>query len=265
MVHELPLLPKQRILAATDPVSVPSSDAPLRTLRRKELVSEGIELKLREADGHLVGTLQVYCSLNRDAVRLARMGQSEAASHLARAAARIEQGAACRRLKKRLEEASVPPDRNVWQHYVRVMSSDAVRPIAVQVAQSVDAARRKVKTLSDRRDILSGYVVDVGRALIEVESASGDERVRLPRAALADARWDLVGAPVSIYLEQHLHHVLYEVEPGVSDEPLDLSETDDIDPFDYSWSASPALTARIGELLAGPGTIQLDARGEATV
>jgi hypothetical protein len=259
MVHELPLLPKQRLLAASDPIAAPRSDAPLRTLRRKEALSRGLDLRLRGEGGQLAGSLQVYCSLNRDAIRLARLQEWPAAIRLAQAASQIETSAACIRLKTLIE--AVPSDgRDAWQHYVRAMHSDAVRECAVEVAKSIETARGGIEALGRHRDSFSGYIIDVSPTVVEVESPSKD-RVKVPRASLRDAAWDVLGAPVSVFLEQHGHHVLYEIEPGLSEQSVDVG--DDIDPFDYEWPASEALTARIEELLSGPGTVPLGSRETA--
>ena len=45
--------------------------------------------------------------------------------------------------------------------------------------------------------------------------------MRIPRTALPDSGCDVLGAPVSVYLEQHRHHLLYEVEPDLSEELAD--------------------------------------------
>jgi hypothetical protein len=259
MVHEFPLLPKQRLLAASDPIAAPRSDAPLRTLRRKDALSRGLELRLRAEGGQLAGSLHVYCSLNRDAIRLARLQEWPAAIQLAKAAAEIEASGACNRLMALLE-ATPSGGRNAWQHYVRAMHSEPVRECAVGVAKAIEAARGEVEAVARHRDSFSGIIIDLGPTLVEVEGPDND-RVKVPRASLRDAAWDVLGAPVCVFVEQHGHHVLYEIEPGLSDQSLDVD--DHVDPFDYEWPASEALTARIEELLSGPGTVRLGSREAA--
>jgi hypothetical protein len=134
------------------------------------------------------------------------------------------------------------------------MHDDAVRECAVKLAQMIEIARAENEVLGRHRDSFNGYIVDLTATLVEVENAAR-ETVKIPRASLHDAAWDVIGAPVSVFLEQHGPHVLYEIEPGLSERHLDVE--DNIDPFDYEWPASDALTARITELLSGQGTVPL--------
>lgn len=263
-VHELPLLPKQHILAALDPLGVIGSDAPLRTLKNRSAVSGGLDVTLRSIQaGRLIGRLQLYCSLNRDAVRLAKRKRWEEATLLAQAAARIEKSGDVKRLKGLLEEialddvSGVPP----WQAYVRAVQAPEVRACAVRVAESVQRARLKVPGLEAARTMVTGFISGLEGAFADVQSHQGAQ-IRVSRSALAELDWDHIGRAVVIHLEQNNQFTLWEVEPALSTEVADIPQSP-INPFDYEWPSSPTLTERVGELLRGPGTIHLGVSGIA--
>lgn len=91
MLAELPFTIADQIAAEYKPGAGVSTKAALRTLRDKQLVTQGVSRPILGAKGKLAGELHLYSSLNIDAVRMHRMGHEPAARMLVKAAGRIEQ------------------------------------------------------------------------------------------------------------------------------------------------------------------------------
>ncbi|HEX8081697.1 MAG TPA: hypothetical protein VF557_15910 [Jatrophihabitans sp.] len=85
-----PLAGRDQLLNVYRPGAQPS-EGPLRTLRSHHLLSDGVRIPFVEHN-RLSGQMRMFCSLNLDAVRWARHGETAAAAAAAAAAAEIEQG-----------------------------------------------------------------------------------------------------------------------------------------------------------------------------
>lgn len=90
MPDRWPLAEAAEVLDVYRPLGGPSSDAPLRTLRRNGAMSPGIRVTIREGR-RFSGSCRVYSELNLDAARLARRGDSNSARVYAAAAGRLEE------------------------------------------------------------------------------------------------------------------------------------------------------------------------------
>jgi hypothetical protein len=90
----------------------PTTDAPLRTLRRHVALSDGVSLPLRNTSGQLLGRLHVYSVLSADAARLFRLGHRDAAVRIAGRAQQLERSRAGRRVVRAIERTAsrVPID-----------------------------------------------------------------------------------------------------------------------------------------------------------
>jgi hypothetical protein len=90
MLAELPFTIADQIAAEYKPGAGVSTKAALRTLRDKQLITQGVSRPIPGTKGKLAGELHLYSSLNIDAVRMHRMGHEPAARMLVKAAGRIE-------------------------------------------------------------------------------------------------------------------------------------------------------------------------------
>src|SRR5580658_9049469 len=111
MIAAWPVVVRDRIVHAFKPGGSPAAEAPFRTLRRHEWVSQGVRVTLF-ADRGLAGQMTFFSSLNVMAARLARRGDAPAAERVARAAADLEAGPEFALLRSLLSEL---PDRRAEQ------------------------------------------------------------------------------------------------------------------------------------------------------
>ena len=75
MIAAWPVVVRDRIVHAFKPGTSPAGEAPFRTLRRHEWVSQGVRVTLF-ADHGLAGQMTFFSSLNVVAARLARRGNA---------------------------------------------------------------------------------------------------------------------------------------------------------------------------------------------
>lgn len=90
MLFELPLTTAEEIVAEFRPDGRTATKGALRTLRARRAVSGGISEPVREPSGQVRGSLHLYCALNLDAARLARLGRDAEAQQIAAVAEDIE-------------------------------------------------------------------------------------------------------------------------------------------------------------------------------
>jgi hypothetical protein len=88
-VLEEPFTTRESILAVLRPGLLPT-ESPFRTLRKSRHVSPGLRVDVRSRGGQLLGHAQLYSSLNADAARAARLGETQIATALASRAAQLE-------------------------------------------------------------------------------------------------------------------------------------------------------------------------------
>ncbi len=100
-----PVVRREEIVRAAAPGEAPGRESPFRALRAKGWASAGVAIPRRHA-GRLAGQSVLYCSLNVDAARLARMGHAASAVEAAQAAGRVEAGPNFIRLKRLLRPLS---------------------------------------------------------------------------------------------------------------------------------------------------------------
>ncbi len=86
---EEPLVSRHQILRALK-LGVPSTEAPFSTLRARGMASNGWSVPVRKRDGRVAGRLHMYCVLNLDAARAARLRRNALARRLAVRATEVE-------------------------------------------------------------------------------------------------------------------------------------------------------------------------------
>ena len=136
MIAAWPVVIRDRIVQAFKPGGSPDAEAPFRTLRRHEWVSQGVRVTLFGGRG-LAGQLTFFSSLNVMAARLARRGDALAAARVARAAADLEAGPEFAALRSLLSEL---PDREGEQVVGGQFPADG--PAALAGALRAVAARK---------------------------------------------------------------------------------------------------------------------------
>jgi len=110
-VVERPFLTSQAVLGVLS-FGKPTTDAPLRTLRRHAAVSEGWSVPMRSSSGRLIGRVHMHSALNADAARLFRWGQREAAVRMARKAQAMERSRQAGHVRRAIERTAedIPVD-----------------------------------------------------------------------------------------------------------------------------------------------------------
>lgn len=211
-----PLLPKGFILAAHRPGAAPSSDAPLRTLKHKGLLSEGVEMIVRLQDsGRLSGTARLYCALNRDAARLARHGDGRDAQRLAKKARQLETSKHCRHVVSLFNE--MKHVRTGWEAYLDALDDREFRNAVLAFATDVEEARSKDPAAERATVSLAGAVVSFRGRVAQVQASDGTA-VPVDRARLARLGLNWIGAPIIIHREDDKASLIVQLEPGVGEE-----------------------------------------------
>lgn len=110
-VVERPFLTSQALLGVLS-FGMPTTDAPLRTLRRHAALSEGWSVPMRSSSGRLIGRVHMHSALNADAARLFRWGQRDAAVRMARKAQAMERSRHARHVRRAIERTAedIPVD-----------------------------------------------------------------------------------------------------------------------------------------------------------
>src|ERR1700733_7449428 len=138
MIAAWPVVIRDRIVHAFKPGGSAASEAPFRTLRRHEWVSQGVRVTLF-ADRGLAGQMTFFSSLNVVAARLARRGDAPGAERAARAAADLESGPEVAGLRRLL---AARPDGEAEQVVGEMLSenppaamAEALRAVASRTEQ----------------------------------------------------------------------------------------------------------------------------------
>jgi hypothetical protein len=157
MVAAWPVVIRDRIVHAFKPGGSAASEAPFRTLRRHEWVSQGVRVT-RFADRGLAGQMTFFSSLNVVAARLARRGNAPAAARVARAAADLEAGPEFTVLRSLLSKL---PDYEVEQVVGGLFPEDG--PVALAAALRAVASRTEQVRANDTLLSSPAEVVFAGR------------------------------------------------------------------------------------------------------
>jgi hypothetical protein len=201
---------------------VPASDAPLRTLKKKGLVTDGVEMLVRiDAAGHLGGSARFYCALNRDAARLARLGASNDARRLAKKALKLERSVGCKRVVTLFNQ--MRHTRPGWHAYVDALDHKDFRDAVLVFAAEVEAARRADPAAERATVSTEGEVVAIRGGVAELRATDGTV-VPISRRRLEPLGLNWLGAPVVIHREDDSGGMIVRLEPGVRDEARAKSE-----------------------------------------
>jgi hypothetical protein len=190
-IDQWPIVGRRQLVQAFRPGESASREAPFRTLRSHGWATGGISVVTR-SDHRASGRFTIFSVLNVDAARLAREGEAAAAAALAKAAARLEEGAAFLRLGKLLRgrraadvsaavEGEVPEDRWPELH-------GALRIVARET--KADRARQPSTTRS--AEVVTGKISESNPDFLVLLAASG-LRTAVPRWLAHSAHREKVG------------------------------------------------------------------------
>jgi hypothetical protein len=173
MIAAWPVVIRDRIVHAFKPGGSPTSEAPFRTLRRHEWVSQGVRVTLF-ADRGLAGQMTFFSSLNVVAARLARRGNAPAAARVARAAADLEAGPEFAVLRSLLSQL---PDREAEQVVGGLFPEDG--PAALAAALRAAASRTEQVRANDillsspAEVVFAGRIAEVTSEFVLLVQAAG--------------------------------------------------------------------------------------------
>lgn len=144
MIAELPFVTADEIAEQYRPGGRTSTKSVLATLRKHDLMSDGIVRHLRDRSGHAQGTLKLYSALTRDAVALAAAGNERAGRGLIAKANKLEGRADARVLADGLAAIAGPlaPDhRTIAELFAGLTSAQPMMPQLTKYIQAVEKAR----------------------------------------------------------------------------------------------------------------------------
>lgn len=234
-VLEEPFMTRDAIVAVLRP-GQSATEGPFRTLRNRHLASEGLRIDVRTSSGRVHGRTHLYCSLNTDAARAARLGQAALAERFASRAGELEQSRdaelianAVRAIASNMTSDPLAEDSPIaLQRYARLRAGSSWRALdndalmrewLVQSASwlredrpddLVSATRSLAQAVTQTRaDLLSdsatsivtflGVVRRMDESAAEIE---GDDETRLvPRADLERQGLAILGQAVALLCE----------------------------------------------------------------
>jgi hypothetical protein len=252
MIAPWPVVARDRIVRAFKPGGNSTAEAPFRTLRRHEWVSSGVRVTLH-ADHGLAGQMTFFSSLNVVAARLARRGDSSAATRAARAAADLEAGPEFALLLRLLSDL---PDQEAEQvvggAFPGGARTELVKALRT-IAERTEQVRADYIVLSSPAEVVfAGRITEVTERYVVLVEAKGATTM-LPRWMAGDARRDRVGAFLALVSDKlDGTSAVVEAIPAIDVE--DAPETVGFSPFGRADARARSITADDARVLAGEPT-----------
>jgi hypothetical protein len=249
VVAAWPIVVRDRIVHAFKPGGSPAAEAPFRTLRRHQWVSQGVRVT-RFADRGLAGQMTFFSSLNVMAARLARRGNAPAAERVARAAADLEAGPEFAILRSLLSEL---PDREAEQVVGGLLPEDG--PAALIEALRVVASRTErvrandILLSSPAEVVFAGRIAEVSDRFVVLVQVEGTATM-VPMWMAGAARRDRVGDFLALVADKlDGASAVIEAVPAIDID--DATGDDGFSPFGRSDPRTRSITADDVRLLAG--------------
>jgi hypothetical protein len=253
MIAAWPVVIRDRIVHAFKPGGSPASEAPFRTLRRHEWVSQGVRVTLF-ADRGLAGQMTFFSSLNVVAARLARRGNAPAAARVARAAADLEAGPEFAVLRSLLSKL---PDREAEQVIGGLFPERGPAALAEAlraVASRTEQVRANDILLSSPAEVVfAGRIAEVTHGfvlLVEVKRTATATTTMVPLWMAGAARRDQVG-DFLVLVADKLDGASAVVEAVPAIDIDDTPEADGFSPFGRGDARTRSITVDDVRLLAG--------------
>jgi hypothetical protein len=250
MIAAWPVVVRDRIVHAFKPGGSPAAEAPFRTLRRHEWVSQGVRVTLF-ADRGLAGQMTFFSSLNVVAARLARRGNAPAAARVARAAADLEAGPEFAILRSALSEL---PDREAEQVVSGLFPEDgpaALTEALRAVASRTEQVRANDILLSSPAEVVfAGRIAKVSDQFVLLVQVKQGTATMVPLWMAGAARRDRVG-DFLVLVADKLDGASAVVEAVPAIDIDDTPEADGFSPFGRGDARTRSITADDVHLLAG--------------
>jgi hypothetical protein len=252
MIAAWPVVIRDRIVHAFKPGGSAASEAPFRTLRRHEWVSQGVRVTLF-ADRGLAGQMTFFSSLNVVAARLARRGNAPAAARVARAAADLEAGPEFAVLRSLLSKL---PDREAEQVIGGLFPEDGPAALAEAlraVASRTEQMRANDILLSSPAEVVfAGRIAEVtnGFVLLVQVKEPATAATMVPLWMAGAARRDQVG-DFLVLVADKLDGASAVVEAVPAIDIDHTPEADGFSPFGRGDARARSITADDVRLLAG--------------
>jgi hypothetical protein len=250
MIAAWPVVVRDRIVHAFKPGGSPAAEAPFRTLRRHEWVSQGVRVTLF-ADRGLAGQMTFFSSLNVAAARLARRGNAPAAARVARAAADLEAGPEFAILRSALSEL---PDREAEQVVSGLFPEDgpaALTEALRAVASRTEPVRANDILLSSPAEVVfAGRIAKVSDQFVLLVQVKQGTATMVPLWMAGAARRDRVG-DFLVLVADKLDGASAVVEAVPAIDIDDTPEADGFSPFGRGDARTRSITADDVHLLAG--------------
>jgi hypothetical protein len=249
MVAAWPVVVRDRIVHAFKPGGSPAAEAPFRTLRRHQWVSQGVRVT-RFADRGLAGQMTFFSSLNVMAARLARRGNAPAAERVARAAADLEAGPEFAILRRLLSEL---PDREAEQVVGGLFPQNG--PAALTEALRAAASRTEQVRANDillsspAEVVFAGRIAEVSDRFVLLVQVEGTATM-VPLWMAGAAQRDRVGDFLALVADK-LDGASAVVEAVPAIDIDDATGADGFSPFGRSEARTQSITADDVRLLAG--------------
>jgi hypothetical protein len=209
-----PVVRREEIVRAFSPGTAPAKESPFRALRAKRWATAGVSVPRRRA-GRLAGQLVVYSSLNVDAARLVRHGDTDAGRRAAEAAETVEAGALFLRVCDLLQRLTAEQQQAAVDGQLPAGGTTVDLEAALWSLAEEIAAHRAAADLPHPDDRFAGHVSE-RRADSVVISAQDGTRTAAPLWMVRAAHRDQVGdrvVLVSVRLDDH--QALMQAVPGI--------------------------------------------------
>src|ERR1700728_4183722 len=249
MIAAWPVVVRDRIVHAFKPGASPAAEAPFRTLRRHEWVSQGVRVTLF-ADHGLAGQMTFFSSLNVVAARLARRGNALAAARVARAAADLEAGPEFAVLRTLLSEL---PGREAEQVVGGLFVADgpaALTEALRAVASRTEQVRANDIVLSSPAEVVfAGRIAEVSDRFVLLVAMEGT--ATMVPLWMADAAPRERGGDFLSLVADKLDGASAVMEAVPAIDIDDAPETDGFSPFGRGETRTRNITADDAHLLTG--------------
>jgi hypothetical protein len=250
MIAAWPVVVRDRIVHAFKPGGSSAAEAPFRTLRRHEWVSQGVRVTLF-ADRGLAGQMTFFSSLNVVAARLARRGNAPAAARVARAAADLEAGPEFAILRSVLSEL---PDREAEQVVSGQFPEDGPAALAEAlraVASRTEQVRANDILLSSPAEVVfAGRIAEVSDQFVLLVQVKEGTATMVPLWMAGAARRDRVGDFLALVADK-LDGASAVVEAVPAIDIDDTPDADGFSPFGRGDARTRSITADDVRLMAG--------------
>lgn len=249
MIAAWPVVVRDRIVQAFKPGGSPAAEAPFRTLRRHEWVSQGVRVTLFGGHG-LAGQLTFFSSLNVMAARLARRGNAIAAARVARAAADLEAGPEFAALRSQLAGLPDGEAERVVGGGFPADGSAALAGALRAAATRTERVRADDIVLSSPAEVIfAGRIAEVSDRFVLLIQAEGTATM-VPLWMAGAARRDRVGDLLALVSDKlDGASAVMEAVPAIDID--DAPVADGFSPFGRGDARTRSITADDALLLAG--------------